>query len=196
MTAKPPFLKLRRRYEVDESYWLVRGSFSASRRTFFTLRRAALTFKWGRVPKTWELSFVDRMRAREELGLSFDEILRSVLPELFGEDTSEVLRTWIGRKARRNPERFAKNISRMFGPSARNVLGSVDNLVDEVSLLKKKAPRELPIQCLLEAIQKSDASKTVAQPVSPTATPCSGREESIQPVGAIRTDGNMVKRTT
>jgi hypothetical protein len=196
MTAGPAFLKMRRKYEVDESYWLVRESRSTSRRVLLTLRRAALTFRWGRVPKIWELSFVDRMRKIQRVGLTFDEVLRSTLPQIFGEDNSEVLRVWVGKRARRDPERFARNISKMFGASARNVLGSVDSLADVASLLAKKVPREPPIQCLLDAIQRADAAMTVAQTVSPTTALSPRREESIQPVKATRTDGNSVKRTS
>jgi hypothetical protein len=164
-----PLMKspMRRKYEVDESHWLVRRARSFPRRALFTLRRTALTFKWGRVPKIWELSFVDRMRYLEKKGLTFDEVLRSTLPQLFGADTSHVLRTWIGEEARCDPERFARSISKMFGASARNVLGSIDMLVDEASLLKKKAPREPPVQSLLEAMQRSRAGITVAQPSKP-----------------------------
>ena len=165
MKAKPPFLKMKRKYEVDESYWLVRGSRSFSSRALFTLRKAALTLKWGRVPKTWELLFIDRMRKLEKEGLTFDEILQSTLPQFLGEDTSHVLRSWIGWKANCSPELFAKSISGMFGASARDVLGNVDMLVDEVSLLDKKAPRELAYQSLLDAIQTADAGLTVAQPI-------------------------------
>ena len=164
MTARPFFLKLRRKYEVDESYWLVRCSRSFAPRALFTLRRAALTFKWGRIPKLWELSFIDRMKELEEVGLTFDEVLRSVLPQLFGEDTSEVLRTWVGRKARCNPERFARSISTMFGASARSILRSIEKLVDEASMLEAKVPKEPPCQSLLDAIQRIDAGMTVAQP--------------------------------
>jgi hypothetical protein len=171
MTVRPPLLKLRRKYEVDDSYWLVRGSRSTSFRFLFALHRAALTLKWGRIPRTWELSFIDRMKGLEEVGLTFDEVLCSTLPQLFGEDTSEILRAWIGRKARCNPERFARTISEMFGASARSVLGSVDKLTDEVSLLMKKAPREPPYQSLLEAIRRSEASTTVARPGKPQGRP-------------------------
>jgi hypothetical protein len=128
------------------------------------LRRAVLTFKWGRIPKTWELSFVDRMRELEEAGLTFDEILHSTLPQLIGDDTSEILRTWIGSKARCNPERFARSISKMFGASARSVLSGIKRLADEESLLKKEAPRESPVLSLLEAIRRSETGITVAQP--------------------------------
>ncbi|MGD0478424.1 MAG: hypothetical protein ABSB29_09710 [Nitrososphaerales archaeon] len=135
------------------------------------LRRVALTFKWGRIPKTWELSFIDRMRELEEAGLTFDEILCSTLPQLIGEDTSEILRTWVGEKARCNPERFARSISKMFGTSARSVLGSIKRLADEESLLKKKAPLEPPIQLLLEAIRRSEAGMIAAQPNKPQGRP-------------------------
>ncbi len=111
----------------------------------------------------WELSFIDRMRELERIGLTLDEVLQSTLPQIFGEDTSAVLRTWVGRKARCNPEQFARNISDMFGPSARNVLGSIDKLVDEAGMLEAKVPKEPPIQSLLNAIQRIDAGMTVAQ---------------------------------
>lgn len=156
---------MRRKYEVDESYWLVRFARSFLCRALFTLRRAALTLKWGRVPETWELLFIDRMGELEKVGLTFDEILQSTLPQFLGEDTSDVLSSWIGAKARCSPERFARSISEMFGASARNVLGNIDILIDEVSLLEKKAPEEPPYQSLLEAIQRIDAGMTVAQPI-------------------------------
>ena len=156
---------MRRKYEIDESYWLVRRSRSFSRRALFTLRRAALALKWGRVPKIWELSFIDRMKELEETGLTFDEVLHSTLPQLFGEDPSQVLRFWIGRKARRNPERFARSVSEMFGSSARSVLGGIELLSVEMNLFEMSAPQEPPYQSLLEAIQRSDATMTVAQPI-------------------------------
>jgi hypothetical protein len=131
------------------------------------LRRVALSFKWGRIPKTWELSFIDKMREFEEAGLTFDEVLCSTLPQLIGEDTSEILRTWVGRKARCNPERFARSISKMFGASARSVLCSLERLSNEESLLKKKVPREPPYQSLLEAIRRSEAGMTAVQPTKP-----------------------------
>ena len=171
MKAQPSFPKMRRRYEVDESYWLVRRSRSFSRRTLFTLRRTALTFKWGRIPKIWELSFVDRMRELEKVGLTFDEILQSTLPQFLGVDPSHVLRTWVGSKARCDPERFARSVSEMFGASARNVLTSINKLVDEVSLLEAKAPKEPPYQSLLEAIKRVDAGMTVVQPSKPRGRP-------------------------
>jgi hypothetical protein len=195
MNARPPFLKMKRKYEVDESYWLVRESRSTSRRALLTLRRAALSFRWGRVPRIWELSFVDNMRKIQRVGLTFDEVLRSTLPQIFGEDNSEVLRIWIGKKARRDPERFARNISKMFGASARNVLGSVDNLVDVESLFAKRVPREPPIQCLLDAIRRADAAMMAAQPVVTKTALSPGRENPVQLVRAKRGDSNSARQT-
>jgi len=171
MKAGPALPRLRRKYEIDESYWLVRRWRSFSREAFLSLRRTVLAFKWRRIPKVWELSFIDRMRGLEKDGLTFDEILRSALPQLFGEDTSLVLRSWIGRKARTNPERFARSISKMFGDSARSVVVSIDKLTDENSLLGKKAPQEPPYKSLLDAIHKSDEVMTVSQPEKPQERP-------------------------
>jgi hypothetical protein len=171
MKARTPSLRLRRKYEVDELYWLARRSRSFPRRALFALRRTALTFKWGRVPKVWELFFIDRMRELERIGLTLDEILQSTLPQVFGEDTSEVLRTYVGGKARCNPERFARNISKMFGASAQSVLTGVDRLVDEASLLEKEAPKEAPYQSLLDALQRIDAGMTITQPSRPERRP-------------------------
>ena len=162
---------MRKRYGVDESYKLVWTSRSFSRQALFTLRRAALTFKWGRVPKVWELSFVDRMRELEKEGLTFNEVLRSTLPKLFGIDPSYVLRTWVGRKARCNPEQFTRNISEMFGASARSVLISLDILIDKQSLLEAKVPKEPPVQSLLVTMQRANAGVIVAQPSKPRGRP-------------------------
>lgn len=164
MTARVPFPRLKRKYEVDESYWLVKGWRSFWRRVPPLLRRVVLTFKWRRIPKTWEISFIDRMRELEKAGLAFDEVLRSTLPQLFGDDGSHVLRTWVGKKGRSDPETFTRTTSRMFGASARNVLGGIDSFTDEESLLKGKAPEEPPYKSLLEAIQRADEAAVVATP--------------------------------
>jgi hypothetical protein len=171
MTARARLPGFRRKYEVDESYWLVKGWRSFWRRVPPFLRRVALTLKWRRIPKVWELSFIDRMRGLEKDGLTFDEILRSALPQLFGDDGSHVLRTWVGKKGRSDPERFTRTISKMFGPSARSVLGGIDSLTDEESLLNQKAPQEPPYKSLLEAIKKSDEAMAVAHPPEPKEGP-------------------------
>ena len=142
-----------------------------SGRVLFTLRRVALTFKWGRIPKTWEMSFLDRMKELRKVGLTFDEVLRSTLPQFFGEDPSRILRFCIGRKARSNPERFARSVSKMFGASARSVLGSIEMLVNEKGLLEAKVPKEPPIQSLLVAMQRANARMMVAQPDRPQGKP-------------------------
>jgi hypothetical protein len=164
MTARARLPRLKRKYEVDESYWLVKRWRSFWRRVPPFLRRMALTFKWRRIPKTWELSFIDRMTELKKSGLTFDEVLRSALPQLFGDDGSHVLRTWVGKKGRSDPERFTRTASKMFGASAREVLGRIDSLTDVESLLKEKAPREPPYKSLLEAIQRTDKASAVAGP--------------------------------
>ncbi len=111
----------------------------------------------------WELSFIDRMRQLEKEGLPFNEVLRATLPKLIGADTSHVLRTWVGRRARHNPEYFTRSISDMFGPSARNVLISLDILVNKQSLLEAKIPKEPPVQSLLVAMQRASTGIMVAQ---------------------------------
>jgi hypothetical protein len=164
----PPRLKLRRKYEVDDSYWLV------IRWRFFwyqvppVLRKIAFTLKWRRIPKAWELSFIDRMIDLEKAGLTFDEILRATLPHLFGEDPSHVLRSWVGKRGRDNPERFARTISKMFGASAQGVLGSIDTLTDKESLLSEKVPQEPPYKSLVEAIQRADEAMKAGLPDDPS----------------------------
>lgn len=152
---------------MDESYWLVRSFRTFVRQVPPTLRIIALTIKWRRVPNPWELSFIDRMRGLEKAGLTFDEILRSALPQLMGEDPSQVLRSWIGKKARTNPEQFARSMSKMFGASARSVLVSINKLADEESLLEKKVPQEPPYKSLLDAIRRADETAIIAQPPAP-----------------------------
>jgi signal transduction histidine kinase len=183
---RPAFLRLRRKYEIDESYWLVRrwrsfllravpalhrAALSFSHRALLTLRISFLSLKWGRVPRVWELSFIDRMKELEKAGCAFNEVLRSTLPQFFGADPSGVLRSWVGRKARRNPERFARTVSKMFGTSARSILGNIERLADEESLLAVKAPKEPAYKSLLEAIERSDAAMAVVQPDKPKGRP-------------------------
>jgi hypothetical protein len=163
MRTRAPIPRLKRKYEVDESYWLVRGFRHFVRQVPPALRIIALTVKWRRVPRPWELSFIDRMRELLRAGLTFDEILSAALPQLFGEDTSHVFRSWIGRKARQNPERFVRSVSGMFGASARSVIVSIDKLTDEANMFERKAPQEPPYQSLLEAIRKSDEAMMLAQ---------------------------------
>ncbi len=155
---------MKREYEIDESSWLVRNSRSFPHRACFTLRRVALTVKWGRIPNVWELSFIDRMRQLEKEGLPFNEVLCATLPKLIGVDTSHVLRTWVGRKARHNPEYFTRSISDMFGPSARSVLITLDISVDKQSLFEAKVPKVPPVQSLLVAMQRANTGIVVAQP--------------------------------
>jgi len=162
---------MRRKYVANVSYWLVKRFRSFLRQVPPTLRIVALTVKWGRIPNPWELSFIGRMRELEKKGLAFHEVLSSTLPQLFGEDTSEILSSWMGRKARCNPEQFTRTISKMFGASARSVIVSIDRFSDEVSLLEKNTPPEPPYRSILDAIRKAEEGMTVAQPSKPQERP-------------------------
>ena len=122
-----------------------------------TLRLMALTIKWGRVPNDWELAFIAKMRGLQKSGIRFDRVLKITLPRLFGEE-SEILNSWVGEKAGRNPERFVRSVSKMWGPSAHSVIISLDRLTNDKGLFESKA-NDPPYKSLLEAIQKSDAAK-------------------------------------
>jgi hypothetical protein len=129
-----------------------------------------VTMKWGRIPQTWELDFIVRMKELQKTGVRFDQVLKTVLPQLFGDDTSVVLSSWIGKKATRSPERFVRSVSKMWGPSAHTVIVSINNLTGDPNLFKKE-PLEPPIQSLLEAIKKADeAALTVAERERPQST--------------------------
>jgi hypothetical protein len=101
-------------------------------------------------PKSYESSFVLKMDRFEREGIAFIEVLRDTTPKLFGEGPAEVLRRWIGSKARRNPVKFAKTISKMFGSSAKPVLDSLQALADDKAMLAAKVEEIPPVQYLLE----------------------------------------------
>jgi len=101
-------------------------------------------------PKSYEASFVLKMDRFEQEGIAFLEVLRDTTPKLFGEGPAEVLRRWIGSKARRNPVKFAKTISKMFGSSAKPVLDSLQALADDRAMLAAKVEEVPPVQYLLE----------------------------------------------
>ena len=156
-------IKLRRKYEVDESKWLVRYW----RPKLVRARNAALGLvliaQWGRLPRSWELSFIANMKDIEAQGLTFDEVLRSTLPSLVGEAPTEILRAWIGRKAWRKPDRFAKTMAKMFGASSKSILTGISQLADPEGMLEMKRPRDPPYQSLIEAIQHSEGSRSDAE---------------------------------
>jgi hypothetical protein len=86
----------------------------------------------------------------EKEGITFAEILRQTTPKLFGEGPAEVLRRWIGSKARGNSIRFAKTMSKMFGDSSKAVLDSLQALADDQSILDSKIEKVTPAQYLIE----------------------------------------------
>ena len=169
MKARSP-VRMKRKYEVDEGHPLVIRGRIIIKEALFDLRRALLTLKWRRVPKVWELRFIDKMRGLERRGLPFGDVLKATLPQLFGDDTSLVLRTWVGRKGRKNPEGFARAVSGMFGKSARNVLTSVERISSQENLLSAGLPEAPSYTSLVEAIQKADESAAILQEMRTGAT--------------------------
>ncbi len=210
--------KLRRKYEVDESSWLVikgRGllkwldtdgraylhSFESHSRAFlrwaggrayllgrrsfswavgevkatrlwlgvhwpvftararFGLRRIRLTFRWRRVPKVWEMAFIDRMKAAESMGIPFPEVLRDTLPRIMGVDGTRVLGYWTGKRSMLDPETFVRETAKLFGKSSRQVVMGVFDGLDEGKILAEKEPEEPRYQSLVDAINRADEQK-------------------------------------
>ncbi len=121
------------------------------------------------------------MKELEKAGVRFSRVVNSALPQLFGDDTAHVLRSWVGKKGIRSPERFVRSITKMWGPSARSVIVSINKLTDQPSFLEKKAPEEPPYKSLLDATQKADAAAAVVGPVTPQSTPQPLAEEPEKP---------------
>jgi len=169
MEPREAVSRLKRR-AADGSHWFERHLRSIARELPPTLRLLVVTLKWGRIPQTWELDFIVRMKELQKTGVRFDQVLKTVLPQLFGDDTSVVLSSWIGEKATRSPERFVRSVSKMWGPSAHTVIVSINNLTGDPNLFKK-AQLEPAIQSLLEAIKKADeAALTAAERERPQST--------------------------
>jgi len=174
---KPRLLTTRRKYEVDESKWLVKFGrarwkeinplagrfvsfvFATGRGLFHQGQKAVWFVQWGRVPKAWELSFVFKMKSMEARGITFQEVLKTNLPSLFGEDTAEVFLRWVGKKARTQPKRFAKTATAMFGNSAKQIITSLERLADPDKMLETKKEVDPPFQSLIEAIQRADSAQ-------------------------------------
>jgi hypothetical protein len=177
----PRFLTPRRKYEVDESKWLVRfgrpkvefmlrlarKSMPIALSTADSIQRTVvggghkmvLFFQWRRMPKEWELSFVTKMKSMESRGISFPEILRTDLPSVLGEVPSDVLLRWVGRKARSQPKRFVKAVADTFGPSGKPIIIGLENALDPERMLQTRREPEEQFQSLIDAIQKADAEK-------------------------------------
>jgi hypothetical protein len=148
----PAALKLRRKYEVDESHWLVQYY----RRTMKWLRPRAqqmwIVIQWRGLPKDHEVAFVMRMKELEAKGLTFEEVIRSTTPKVFGEVPGQVLLRWIGKKARHSPMDFVKALRRMFGKSSGPALQALQSFVDAEGLLDAKKPYVPANQYLVEAM--------------------------------------------
>jgi hypothetical protein len=173
----PKFLVLRRRYEVDESMWLVK--FGRSKGKVFvkwgiaTVRlgnsakkkategghKFVLVLQWGRMPKEWELSFVSKMKSAEARGISFHEVLRTDLPSVIGEGPSDVLLRWIGKEGRNQPKRFVKAVVDTFGPSGQRIITSLESLLDPEKFVDAHKSIEDDLQSLIEAIRVADEAK-------------------------------------
>jgi len=174
---KPKFLTPRRKYEVDESKWLVRfgrTQWKALKPLAYRAirigragakalhqggRKVVLFIQWRRMPKDWELSFVTKMRSMEALGIPFPEVLKTNLPSLFGEDTSLVLMRWVGRKSRIQPKHFVKSIEDMFGKSAKVIITTLEGQADPDKMLEVRVEAEPPFQSFIDAIQQADAQR-------------------------------------
>ncbi len=120
------------------------------------LRKMILIIQWRRMPKNWELSFVNRMKDLEARGVPFHEFLRDNLPFLFGEAPSEIFRAWIGKKSRIYPDQFARTVAKMFGSSAKSIITGLEELADPDRLTEIHKTEEPPYQSLIEAIARSE----------------------------------------
>jgi hypothetical protein len=162
----PGFLTPRRKYEVDESQQIVIFGRAKLRQAQAFMGQVFLIIQWRRRPKPWELSFVVKMKSIESRGISFSEVLRKCLPNLFGEAPSQVLYSWVGKKARTQPKHFAKEASKMFGGSAKSVLSSLEKTADADKLLNDKRPVEHPMQALFDSVRNLELERSRAAFVS------------------------------
>ena len=135
------------------------GTFSAKAR--FNMRRTRLAFRWNRVPKVWEIAFIDRMNAAAEMGIPFWEILRETLPGIMGVDGTRALGYWTGKQSMLDPETFVLEMAKLFGKSSQQVVMGVFDSFDEGRMLADKVPEEPKIQSLVDAINLADERKAM-----------------------------------
>ena len=190
----PRFLVPRRKYEVNESLWIVKFGrpklvllLRGSRRAILYLllagagfgmiivragmlanslwrgfsslgRKTVLFCQWGRMPKEWEVSFVQKMKSAESQGVPFPEVLQTNLPLVLGEAPSDVLMRWVGRKARSQPRQFVDSVNEMFGKSGKRIIIGLRDTLDPGKMLEAKEPEEEKFQALIDAIQQADAA--------------------------------------
>ena len=125
----------------------------------FNLRRFGLAFRWGRIPKPWEMAFIDRMRAAQNRGVPFQEVLRETLPRMMGVDGTRILGYWAGRRAMIDPETFVRETAKLFGKSSEQVVTQVFDGLDEGKILADSIPEEPKYQSLVDAISRADEQK-------------------------------------
>ena len=130
-------------------------------RARFGLRRARLTLRWRRVPKVWEMAFIDRMTAAEKMGIPFVQVLRDTLPGIMGIDGTRVLGYWTGSKSMLVPEVFVRETAKLFGKSSQQVVMGVFEGLDEGKLLVDLTPEEPKFQSVVDAIRRADDQKAM-----------------------------------
>ena len=132
-------------------------------RATFNLRRFSLTFKWGRVPKVWEMAFIERMTAAGKMGIPFVQILGDTLPKTMGIDGTRILGYWTGKKSMLDPEVFVRETAKLFGKSSKQVVMGVFDGLDEGKLLVDLTPEEPKYQSVVEAIKRADEQKALLE---------------------------------
>jgi hypothetical protein len=146
---KPPgFLKLRRKYEIDESHWLV----VYARRQ---LRNLRLFSEWKGFPSSQEISFVARMNELEAQGFPFRKVIGITAPKVMGEGPGQVMLRWVGRKANQKPIAFVKALRKEFGRSSAQVLAKMERMVDVDYLEEAQKPYVPANEYLVEAMTRS-----------------------------------------
>jgi hypothetical protein len=203
----PKFLTPRRKYQVDESYWLVKvgkpkvqaffrvamPKFQAfmsvatpagielvleGRKGLIVLlrgggrgisgfsgggRKVVVFFQWGRMPASWELSFVGKMKSMEAQGIQFPLVLKTYLSSVMGDAPSETLLHWVGRKNRNQPKQFTNAVRKMFGKSAKPIITGLEKLANPEEILRSQIPEEAPYQSLVDAIKAADEEQDITQ---------------------------------
>jgi hypothetical protein len=180
----PRILTPRRKYEVNESMWLVKFgrpkiatilrwgrslmpiARSVRRSVASGGRKTVLFLQWRRMPKDWELSFVTKMKTTESQGIPFPEVLHANLPSVIGDAPSEVLLRWVGKKGRSQPKRFVKAVAETFGPSGKPIIVGLEHVLNPEEMLQAHRAPEEPFKSLIDAIQRADTAKAEeAQPM-------------------------------
>ena len=124
------------------------------------LSKTILFFQWRRMPKSWELSFVSKMKSAESQGIPFPQVLQTNLPLVLGDVPSDVLQRWVGKKARSQPKQFAKVVAKMFGPSGKRIITGLEERCSPQDMLVAHEEPEEPFQALIESIERADVARS------------------------------------